>query len=82
MGLLRSTFLAQETHQIEFLFCILKSFMLEFNLDFLNIFFLNRVAATCFDHHRQLLSIFRLIFFGFILVSRAFDSHHLKIMKG
>lgn len=37
MRVLRSTFLAQETHQIEFLFCILKSFLLELNLDFLTI---------------------------------------------
>ena len=37
MGLLRSKFLAQETHQIEFLFCILKNVLLELNLDFLNI---------------------------------------------
>jgi hypothetical protein len=37
MGLLLSTFLAQETHQIEILFCIIKSVLLEMKLDFLNI---------------------------------------------
>jgi hypothetical protein len=36
-SLLLSTFLAQETHQIEFMFCVLKSFLLELKLDFLNI---------------------------------------------
>jgi len=34
MGLLRSTFLAQQTHQIEFLFCILKEVFVRAELRF------------------------------------------------